>query len=316
MTVATVDLAPPLRFALPTRAAHALRVAVPLPTTMHFAVAALAALSGGILLSILTTIDPLWWRLHFSRLGTFHDGSGALFNGSLIAAGAIVVLYACSVRRDLRRVETVSVRRGAALTAQICLSTIGVNLALVGCIPLNVNKPLHDNVAAGMVLGFAALLLSSPVLMHRMPRRLVLTTAAIFVLLFAGAWLFVTATINLALFEVIAFGAMFTWSGVFTRCLTQRVGELSATPDAPVAIAAESEPPSPRPAPVRRPLRRPSVARPALRPARRLARRNSPPARRDGRRDGRRGVRVLRPRGYRGWAARSASARSTTPDRR
>lgn len=228
--------------ALPSGILSASRVARRVTTisTMHLAGLVLVVLVGGILASVVTTTDPLWWHLHFSQLGTFHDVSGALFNTSLKAAGLLVVVFAVRVRRDLVRLGRSASRRGAATIAQACLTTIGVNLALVGCVPLNTNKDLHDKVAGMMVLGFAALLLTSPVLLHRMPRRLPITTAIVFVVLFAGAWLFVTETINLALFEVIAFGVMFAWSGVFTHCLAVRAGSSAASgsPDATTRRAA------------------------------------------------------------------------------
>lgn len=276
-------------------------------TTMRLAIVACVVLSGGILASILTTTDPLWWHLHFSRLGTFHDVSGALFNGSLITAGSVVVMFGHRVRRDLARIGRAGSRRGTAVTAQVLLSTIGINLAMVGFVPLNTNKTLHDNVAAGMVLGFAGLLLTSPFMMHRMPRRLVATTAAIFVLLFCGAWLFVSATINLALFEVIAFGAMFAWSGVFTHCLSIRGTATRAISDPPRGAASDA---SRAHRPTRRVRRAPAI----LRAPRRLSRpAGSAPS---GRRVVLGGARGRPRRGGTGWAAPAASARSMTRDRR
>ena len=215
--------------------------------TMHLAGAVLVVLVGGILASILTTSDPLWWQLHFSQLGTFGDLSAAFFNTTLKVGGSLVVVFAVRVRRDLRRLGRSAGRRGAATSAAFFLTVIGVNLALVGCVPLNTDKDLHDKVAGMMVLGFAALLLTSPFLLHRLPKRLMISTAAVFVFLFAGAWLFVTATINLALFEVIAFSAMFAWSGIFTHCLTgagTRAGTAAPRPEADRvdAIAATTSP--------------------------------------------------------------------------
>ncbi len=228
---------------LPTLARRLIRRFDEIPT-MHLAGLVLVVLVGGILASILTTSDPLWWQLHFSQLGTFHDLSAAFFNNTLKVGGSLVVVYAVRVRRDLRRLGRRAGRRGAPTSAAFFLTVIGVNLALVGCIPLNTNKDLHDKVAGMMVLGFAALLLTSPFLLHRLPKRLVISTSVVFVFLFAGAWLFVTATINLALFEVIAFSAMFAWSGVFTHCLTgvgTRVAVESV--DAPATAVAPRTPP-------------------------------------------------------------------------
>lgn len=186
---------------------------------LQMALLALTVLLVGIGVSIASTTDPQWWTLHFSRLGTFHNSSGATFNTTLIVGGTLVALFARAVGRELRTLERHRVRRGTARLTRILLTAVGVNLALVGCVPLNVNQFVHDRVAASMVLSFAVLLLLSPVMMHRMPKRLLATTASVFVFLFAGGWLFVTAMINLALFEVIGFSAMFAWSGVFVICL-------------------------------------------------------------------------------------------------
>jgi hypothetical membrane protein len=210
-------------------------------STMHLAALVLVVLVGGILASIVTTTDPLWWQLHFSQLGTFHDVSGALFNSTLKLGGVLVVVYAVRVRRDLRRLGRGAGRRGAASVAFLCLTVIGVNLALVGCVPLNSNKDLHDKVAGMMVLGFAALLITTPVLLHRLGRRLAVSTVLVFVFLFAGAWLFVTATINLALFEVIAFAAMFGWSGIFTHAVA---GAATRAVEVPASEAAATSAPA------------------------------------------------------------------------
>ncbi len=209
---------------------------------LRLAVIALTVLLVGIGISIISTTDAQWWRLHFSRLGTFHDSSGAAFNTTLIAGGVFVALFARAVGRELRTLERRVVRRGTAGLAHVLFTAVGVNLALVGCVPLNVNQFVHDRVAAGMVLSFAVLLVLSPVMMHGMPKRLLLTTAVVFACLFAGGWLFVSASINLALFEVIGFSAMFAWSGVFVRCLARADLRVSApAPVSPDAFGTASD---------------------------------------------------------------------------
>lgn len=309
------SVATPLRLSLtlPSVRATARRL-----TTMHLGMAAFVVLVGGILASALTTSDPLWWQLHFSQLGTFRDSSGAFFNGTLMVGGATVTLYARSVRRDLRIVQRVHVRRGAPLIAQICLTVVGVNLALVGCIPLNTNKLMHDNVAGSMVLGFAALLLSSPVILHKMPKHLLLTTGIVFSVIFAGAWMFVTETINLALFEVIATSAMFAWSGVFTRTLAARVKAISE-PGVPADTpAAMPEPRRHLPSGRRRSTLRQIPRRPMVQPVPGRSRTPRRPmmVRPVVLRAGMRAVRAPLPRGRRESAVRAASAAWTTPARR
>lgn len=294
------------------------RVVLARMTTMHLALGVLVVLVGGILLSITTTTDPLWWHLHFSRLGTFRDTSGSLFNGTLIVAGFLVAIFANHVRRDLSRLGRAAGRRGSGVAAQAFLTTIGVNLTLVGFVPLNLNRTIHDNVAGTMVLGFAALLVTSPVLLHRMPRRLLATTGVTFAFLFASAWLFVGGDINLALFEVLAFSAMFAWSGVFTHCIALRAKQPVSSPTPPAATAAAtavSYHSTLRTGSHLAPRRRvrssrlaPAAAPVAAAPARPAARYRRP------------AVRVASPAGprpgYTASAGRAVSGRSMTPDRR
>lgn len=187
--------------------------------SLHVGAAALIVLVGGLLLAIATTSDPLWWQLHFSQLGIFGDLSSAFFNSTLKVSGMIVVVFAFCVRRDVARLGRGPVRRGAATVACICLNVVGVNLALVGCIPLNTDKDLHDRVAGSMVLGFLALLISAPIMFNRLGKRMAISTGIATVWLVVSIALFVTATINLALFETISCTAMFAWSGMFTHVL-------------------------------------------------------------------------------------------------
>lgn len=211
---------------------------------LRLAVLALTILLTGLGISIATTTNPQWWRLHFSALGTYGDASAMFFNGTLILGGSAVLLFARAAARQLRLLEGTHVRRGTALTARILFSVVGANLALVGCVPLTTNGFVHDRVAAAMVLGFAGLLLTSPFMMHRFPKRLVLTTGFVFVCLFAGAWVFVAGTINLALFEVIAFSAMFGWSGVFLSALAACGAPAVSADPAGSAHAPTSEAPA------------------------------------------------------------------------
>lgn len=222
---------------------------------VYVGAAALAVLIGGLLLSIATTSDPLWWQLHFSQLGTFHDLSAAFFNNTLKTSGAIVVFFAFRVRSDVRRLGRGPVRRGAATVAFVCLNVIGVNLALVGCVPLNTDKDLHDKVAGSMVLGFLALLLTAPVMFHRLGKRLAIGTGIALVWLVVSIALFVTATINLALFETVACAAMFAWAGLFTQVLAGGLrAAVSTASDTGTADAARSASAHTGPRRIRRPV--------------------------------------------------------------
>ena len=248
-------------FSLPVPRLGALARRLDAIPTMHVGGAALIVLVSGLLLSIATTSDPLWWQLHFSQLGIFGDLSSGFFNTTLKVSGMIVVVFAFRVRRDVRRVGRGPVRRGAATVAFICLNVVGVNLALVGCIPLNTDKDLHDKVAGSMVLGFLALLLSAPFLFHRLGKRMAIGTGIATVWLIVAITLFVSATINLALFETISCAAMFAWSGMFTQILASAAATAAtSTPTAQTPAAAHHAPRRRRRLPVARPTatRRPA----------------------------------------------------------
>ncbi len=255
--------------------------------SLHVGAAALIVLVGGLLLAIATTSDPLWWQLHFSQLGIFGDLSSAFFNSTLKVSGMIVVVFAFCVRRDVARLGRGPVRRGAATVACICLNVVGVNLALVGCIPLNTDKDLHDRVAGSMVLGFLALLISAPIMFNRLGKRMAISTGIATVWLVISIALFVTATINLALFETISCTAMFAWSGMFTHVLAsaaakatvraegaavrhlapRRIGRMVSsrgartTTRATAARPTASRPTAPRPAASRLTAPRPAASR-------------------------------------------------------
>ena len=87
--------------------------------SLHVGAAVLSVLLGGLLLSISTTRDPLWWHLHFSQLGIFGDFSSALFNTTLKVSGAMVIVLAHFVRRDILRLGRGAVRRGSATLGMI-----------------------------------------------------------------------------------------------------------------------------------------------------------------------------------------------------
>ncbi len=313
-----------------TRSQRSMLSALLTASPLTLAVLALSVLLGGIGVAIVSTSDPVWWHEHFSRLGSFGDASSATFNGTLLIGGCVVLLFARAVERELRRLTRIHVRRGTARTARILFSAVGASLALTGCVPLNVNTFVHEHITMVMVLGFAGLLLTSPFLMHRMPRRLLASTIVAFLYLIAGAWLFFGAgAINLALFEVISFSAMFGWSAVFVVCLLRCCASLAVATETPAAAASVSVTPMVTESIIERADAASSVAdaatgsaalsAPAAAPACSTARARRRFRRPMGRRPVRsamstrpssgRGARVHLPRGRKASAARAASER-------
>lgn len=275
-----------------------LRVALPDLTPLHWGLVVMAIVLTGVSTAILTTSDPLWWHLHFSRLGMFPDASGAVFNATLTLAGLAVLAFTQRLHGDLLRLHRHAPQRGAATTTRVLLSVLGTNLSLAGCIPLTVNELMHNVVAYGMVAGFGGVLLTTPWMLRSLHRRVRRTTIGVLCYLAVAGTLFACGIINAAAFEAVAFTAMFGWSGVFVRALSVALRELSATPTrdaAPVATPARRHRPLRRTAP--RPVRRRAATRPLPRVAASAAR-------------------ARLPRGCTASAAPGASARSMTRDRR
>lgn len=186
----------------------------------------------GSLTSILTTPDPDWWQLHFSQLGTFHAFSGYMFNGTLIATGTLIVAFSFRVRRVLinaRRQERLRSVRAPRVFA-ILVACVGFHMAMVGFIPVNQQQFLHDRAATGMTLSFAALLILTPWLLRGLPPRLTRATGAIAAILVVGATVFIFGVINLAAFEIVAFGLMFGWIAVFATCVETRHSPIALPP--------------------------------------------------------------------------------------
>lgn len=181
----------------------------------------MGVLAIGTTLSILTTADPLWWQLHFSKLGTFHDFSGFVFNGTLISAGLIIVWFASRVRAELRTLAALRTRKPSRLMIALMVS-VGVHLSVVGMIPVNTNTWLHDRAASGLMLSFLGILIVTLRLWKHVPPRLVWATIAVAAGLVLAIVGFAFGLLNLAALELVGFTLIFVWIGQFTACV--RVG--------------------------------------------------------------------------------------------
>jgi len=191
---------------------------------------ATAALLGvGLLISIVTTPDPLWWHLHFSRLGTFATFSGYAFNATIVLTGAGVVAFGLRLRREMVRHAGTAVltNRRAATVVPVLVALLGIHLSFVGFIPVNSNEFLHDRSSTGAVLCFVVILLCSRWMLRGMHR--VITRASRFVGIGLVATLapYIGGFINLAAFELIVFAQVFWWLLLFSRTIGR-------APDQPV----------------------------------------------------------------------------------
>jgi hypothetical membrane protein len=182
----------------------------------------------GILASILTTPDPLWWQLHFSRLGTFNTFSGHAFNLTIIFSGVLVMLFGLRLRIEMARHAGTAVlvsRRGAVIVP-VLVVVIGAHLSLIGLVPVNTNEFLHDRGSIGALCCFAAILASRRWLLRGMHRVIARATRRVGIALVVSTGCFIPGWINLAAFELVVFSLMFAWF----LCLARTIGRPAEEP--------------------------------------------------------------------------------------
>ena len=249
-----------------------------------FATAALLAV--GLLISIVTTPDPLWWHLHFSRLGTFAVFSGYVFNATIVLTGAGVVVFALFLRREMKRHAGTPVlaNRRAATVVPLLVCLLGIHLSFVGIIPVSTNEFLHDRASTGAVFAFIVILATSRWMLRGMHGVIGRASRRVGLGLVATAAPYIAGFINLAAFELIVFAQVFSWLLLFARTIGRPADEPARTAPSRVGSTSRTVVVAPRlradhlakaahgPQPVRQ-RQRPAVRpRPSVRSRRRVMR--------------------------------------------
>lgn len=201
-------------------AAYWIYLSVSSITTPKLAMLLIVFMASATLASMATAQDPQWWEYHFSQLGTADDFSSSLFNLALIIGGAFVTTFALYVDRDLTTLvqQGVLERASAPRLVSVVFIFMGVLLAGVGLVPVNVSTPIHNFCAVGMSISFLVLLIGAPWILRGMPRRFFVFCWGGIVLLLASAVLFEPlGYYNLTAFELAAFSIIFGWISVFIR---------------------------------------------------------------------------------------------------
>ena len=170
-------------------------------------------LCAGILAATLTTTDPEWWELYFSRLGMTDDLSATLFNGGLIAAGVVIAASAVMMRIWLisSPMITEAKYRHAARVVPFFVATLGMSLGAIGVFPLSVDKAAHDNSSMLMLSSFACLLIVHRIFLRGLSPLLTRLAAISGVTMVASMAAMTLGWINLTLFEAIGFTVILTW---------------------------------------------------------------------------------------------------------
>lgn len=178
--------------------------------------------SGGVVVAMLTTSEADWWTLHFSELGTGDDFSGHVFNGTLVVGGLLLASLASFMAPVLDAwadAAAPSRTRNVHLVAWSFV-VIGVCLAGVGLVPVNVSLIAHNTFATGMAVVFGALLIGLRWLLDGFSRSFMLFSDVILLSIAVSAILFwPMGYLNLTGFELVAAGIISAWLVIFLRHL-------------------------------------------------------------------------------------------------
>ena len=199
----------------------------------------------GAFAAMLASSDPDWWRLNLSALGMSTNHSSIAFNATLVIAGVMITTISRYATAGLP-VDDEKARRGR-FVVRGGLILMGVFLACVGVFPVDEFFVVHNTVATGMAVVFAAVVIGLPWFLSSMPRVFVLFGwAYVLVIALLGAF-FAVGYYNLTAVELIAAVLIFSWIIVFLRTAgSVAKGESAARVvagggDHPVAAQSSSE---------------------------------------------------------------------------
>ena len=186
----------------------------------------------GVLTSMLTAADPLWWQENLSALGMSSDLSGVAFNVTLIVAGVVVTTLAGYSTRTLEATASTPAARRRVRQLEGGIVLIGVLLACVGLLPVDEQFWLHTAAASGMVVLYGTLIVRMRSLVPAIPATFnVLGLVFLAVIAFAVLMYFPFGYYNLTAVELIAASLVFAWLIVLIRNLAAvDADQLAANP--------------------------------------------------------------------------------------
>lgn len=182
----------------------------------------------GMVAAMLSSTDPQWWQMNLSALGITHDVSALTFNLTLVVSGVLITTIARFGTAALPAATTTDRRRRAIVRALFVL--LGVLLACVGVFPVDRFFLLHNTVATGMGVAFAALVIGLPWLIPSMPKVFVALGFVYVGVIIVLAVLFATGIYNLTAVELVSAVLIFSWIILFLRNVHNAGRARSVTP--------------------------------------------------------------------------------------
>lgn len=169
----------------------------------------------GVIASMLSSSDPLWWQMNLSALGMTDDLSAFAFNLTLVIAGVIVTTIARYGTASLpAETEVDRKHRNAVRTLLI---VVGVFLACVGIFHVDDFFWVHNSVATGMAVAFAVLVVRLARLVPPMPKTFVILGFVYLAVIVVLGVFFAVGYYNLTAVELVAAVLIFSWIIVFLR---------------------------------------------------------------------------------------------------
>jgi len=169
----------------------------------------------GMVTAMLSSTDPLWWQMNLSALGITHDISSLAFNLTLIVSGVIITTIARFGTAGLPTATPSQRHRRYAVWALFVL--LGALLACVGLFPVDRFFLVHNTVATGMTVAYAALVIGLPWLIPTMPRIFVVLGFVYVAAIIGLAVLFAVGIYNLTAVELVSSLLIFSWIILFLR---------------------------------------------------------------------------------------------------
>ncbi|WP_243075797.1 hypothetical protein [Microbacterium sp. SS28] len=166
----------------------------------------------GIVASMLTASDPLWWQEHLSSLGVTGDVSSLAFNLTLIVAGVLVTTLARAATAGIPTDHPKGVAR-----VRLSLILVGVFLAFVGVFPVDDWFWIHTAFASGMAVVYGVLVVRLPVWITGMSRFFVYLGWVFLAVVVALGVFYAIGYYTLTAVELVAGTLVFTWIILFIR---------------------------------------------------------------------------------------------------
>lgn len=178
----------------------------------------------GVVASMLTASDPLWWKDNLSALGMTDDLSARTFNLTLIVAGILVTTLA---RTATRGIPTPNPR--GVTGVRTCLVVVGIFLGLVGVFPVDQHFALHTGVASGMVVTFAVLVIALRSWIPGVSRTFLMLGYVFILAIVVLSVLFAVGYYTLTAVELVAGTLVFTWIILFIRTADALTRDIAVT---------------------------------------------------------------------------------------